>query len=153
MDKYLLKQSVFGDFHGILNIIFDYMENTYGEQETRNILKTIIREIYSPIIKDLKNFGLKTINDHINQVMNLENGDYSVEGNNSDKLTVTVNKCPAIRYMINNNINIYNNFCKFSTELLNNVITDESGYVFSVKYNQNKGNCIQKFWRRKNDIC
>ncbi len=39
-------------------------------------------------------------------------------------------------------------FCLCSTELVNKSIARECGYEFSVKYDQQNGKCIQKFWRK-----
>lgn len=83
---------------------------------------------------------------HTERVFSMEDGKIeSILENNH--LIFNIKKCPAILYMKDHNIEVDKNFCKSSTELVNKSIAKECGYNFSVEYDQEKGKCIQKFWR------
>ena len=146
MDEYLYHQSVHKDFHGILGLIFDYLRDNYGEKELARIFKNIAKEIYSPLIKDIKEKGLSAAEDHLKKVMDLENGKYDVKWDDGT-LVFKVTKCPAIHHIKDKGQNISENYCRITTELVTGVISEEAGYKFSVDYNQDKGTCTQKFWK------
>ncbi len=132
--------------HGVISLIFDYLTKTYGEKETICIIKDAVKKIYSSLIKDLKEKGLKEMESYLKKNMKFEKGEYSIDWKNR-MLILMVDQCPAIKNMQQKKLRISKNFCKFSTELVNNIITKEAGYRSSVEYNQNKGKCIQKFWK------
>ena len=146
MDPYLFKQSVHKDFHYTLSLILDFLKDKYGEDEMVSMIKDVARVVYAPLIKDLKEKGLMEIEDHIKKVMQLEDGKYEVKKSNG-AVIFNVKKCPAISYMNDKKMKISENFCKMTTKLILGEIAKAAGYKFSVDYNQNKGKCVQKFWK------
>jgi hypothetical protein len=62
-------------------------------------------------------------------------------------LICKVKKCPAISFMKDHKVEIDKDFCKCSTELVNKSIAKECGYSFKVDYDQEKGKCVQEFWK------
>jgi hypothetical protein len=148
MEPYLLKQSLHKDFHYTLSLIFDFLKNNYDREEMDKIMKKVSREVYSLLIEDLKENGLDAIEKHIKEVMDLEGGQYEVE-KLKDSLTFKINKCPAIEYMKNKKIDISEDFCRISTGLVSRKIAEKAGYRFSVDYDQDRGKCVQKFWKEQ----
>lgn len=146
MDPYLLKQSLHKDFHYTLSLIFDFLKENYGRDETDRIMKKVSRIIYAPLIEDMKERGLPAIEKHIKELMELESGKYSVE-KDDDSVTFRIEKCPAISHMKNKNLDISPDFCRISTGLASKEIAEDAGFRFSVDYDQDKGQCVQKFWK------
>lgn len=146
MDPYLLKQSLHKDFHYTLSLIFDFLKDNYGKDEMERIIKKVAGIIYSPLIGDLKEEGLLVIEKHIKELMDLEGGKYEIE-KNGGSVTFKISKCPAIDYMNSKNMKISDDFCRISTDLVSKKIAENAGYKFSVDYDQDKGQCVQKFWK------
>ena len=147
MDPYLLKQPLHRDFHYTLSLIIDFLEENYGKEEMDSMMKKVSSVIYSPLIKEINEVGLRAMEKHIIELMDLEGGEYSIERNNDSSITIKISKCPAIDYMKNKNMKISKHFCHISTELSSNEIAKKAGYKFSVDYDQEKGQCIQKLWK------
>ena len=150
MDKYLYNQSVDIDSHGQLGSIFHYLIKKYGEKETIAIVEDIARDIYRHMIEKVKRNGLVEMEEHFNQIMALEKGRYSINKDN-DTLEIVVERCPAIgparEHMERRNMRLPDSFCRLTTGVVNNVIASEAGYRFSLKYDQEKERCIQRFWK------
>jgi hypothetical protein len=146
MDPYLLKQSLHKDFHYTLSLIFDFLRENYGVDEMERIMKKVGSVIYAPLIKDMKENGLDAIEKHMKELMDLEDGIYESE-KQGNSITFRIKKCPAIDHMKNKDLNISDDFCRISTGLVSREIAGEAGYRFSVDYDQDKGQCVQKFWK------
>ena len=146
MDPYLLKQSLHKDFHYTLSLILDFLKDNYGKDEMERIMKKTSRIIYSPLIEDMKEEGLAAIEKHIKELMDLEGGEYEVE-KKGDSVTFKILKCPAIDHMNSKDLKISEDFCRISTGLAIKEVAENSGYKFSVDFDQDKGQCIQKFWK------
>ena len=82
--------------------------------------------------------------------MALEKGKYSINKGN-DTLEIVVERCPAIgparEHMERRNMRLPDSFCRLTTGVVNNTIALEAGYRFSLKYDQEKEKCIQRFWK------
>ncbi len=146
MDPYLLKQSIHKDFHYTLSLIIDFLKDNYGEDEMVRIMKEVTKSVYSPLIEELKKEGLTIIEKHMKELMELEKGKYEVE-KNIDSIIFKINRCPAIEHMKKNKMQISENFCRISTGLVSTEIAKAAEFKFSVNYDQEKGKCIQKFWK------
>jgi hypothetical protein len=142
MDPYLYKQSVHKDFHGVLNLLFDYLDENYGKEEMLAMYREIIKETYEPLIREIKNRGLHAMMDHYNDIMQLEEGDHSTEFEQG-RLKITVNRCPAIEHLHKSGAPVSQHFCQVSTVLVNEVIGEETGFRCTVNYDQQKGTCTQ----------
>jgi hypothetical protein len=70
-------------------------------------------------------------------------------------LEIDIGKCPAIRpareHMERRNMRLPDSFCRLTTGVVNNIIASEAGYRFSLKYDQEKGKCTQRFWKDSYD--
>ena len=146
MDPYLLKQSLHKDFHYTLSLIFDFLKENYGKDELDMIMKKVSRIIYAPLIEDIKENGLAAMEKHMKELMDLEGGEFEIERGDGS-VTFRVLKCPAIEHMKDKGMDISDDFCRISTGLAGSEIAECAGYSFEVDYDQEKGQCIQKFWK------
>ena len=146
MDPYLKKQSLHKDFHYTLSLIFDFLKDNYGKDEMDRIMKKVGRIIYAPLIEEMKEKGLPSIEKHIKELMDLEEGKFEVD-KDGRSVTFRVLRCPAIKHMKDKGLDISDDFCRISTGLVSKEIAENAGYRFSVDYDQDKGQCVQKFWK------
>jgi len=137
--------NVHKDFHGGLNHILDYIYERYGKEEMVKFLERVAKEVYRPHIERLRAEGLKALADHWQKIFTIEGADFELE-NTGVGLALKVNKCPAIEYMNINNLTIFERFCDH-TRIINDEICSQAGYKASVEYDQERGCCIQRFWR------
>jgi len=146
MDPYLLKQSLHKDFHYTLSLIFDFLNKNYGKEEADRIMKKVSRTIYLPLIEEMKEKGLPAMEKHMKELMELESGEYTSE-KDDNSITFSINKCPAISHMKNKGLGISPDFCRISTGLAFGEIAKNTGYRFSLDYDREKGQCVQKYWK------
>jgi hypothetical protein len=147
MDPYLLNQSLHKDFHYTLSLIFDFLKDNYGKEEMDRVMRKVSGVIYSPLIKEMKEKGLSAIEKHMEELMGLEGGEYEIKRDNDSSVTFKISRCPAIDYMKSKNMKISEDFCRVSTGLASKEIAEKAGYKYSVDYDQDKGQCVQKFWK------
>lgn len=138
--KYLHK-----DFHGSLSCGFSYVTEKYGVEGFQEYCKEVARNVYSSLSEKIKESGLKALEEHWNNIFTLEEGNFALyyEG---PVLVLEVKECPAIAHMKKRGYKIAENFCEH-TKLVNEELCRIAGYHSSCDYNQEKGTCIQRFWK------
>ena len=146
MDEYIYSQSVHKDFHGIMNFLIKFIRENHGEKHMEAFFTGAAAYIYKPLIERIRKNGLTEMKKHIEKVFSMEDGKV-VSKLEDNHLVCNVKKCPAIYFMKDHKMEIDKNFCKSSTEIVNRSIAKECGYNFKVDYNQEKGSCIQEFWK------
>jgi hypothetical protein len=153
MDDYIYSQSVHKDFHGILNYLIKFIRENHGEKHLKSFFTESAAYVYRPLIRRIKDNGLIEMKKHLEKTFKMEDGEFDLKFNNN-RITFIVKKCPAIWFMKDKRIEIDKDFCKYSTEAVNKSMAGECGYNFKVTYIQEKGSCIQEYWKEeKNDIC
>lgn len=145
MDEYIYSQSIHKDFHGVMSYLIKFIRESHSQKHMEEFFSQAASYNYKPLIDRIKKNGLIEMKKHLERVFSMENGEFELEFENS-KLAFEVRKCPAIWYMKDNDQEVDKDFCRCSTELVNQSIARECGYNFSVKYDQDKGQCVQKFW-------
>jgi len=138
-------KNIHKDFHGAFSCALDYLKNNFGQEVMEAYLRRVAKSVYHPLIKKLKEKGLKALEEHWREIFNLENGKYSI-GYRDNKLILKVKECPAISHMLKMGYKLSNSFCE-STRVFNETICKEAGYRSSLKLGKKKGTCEQKFWR------
>jgi len=138
--------NVHKDFHGSMSYGLQYLYEKYGEKEMVLYLKELARTVYRPLTEGLKMRGLPALEEHWDYIFTIENGDFEIGYEENDVLFLKVKKCPAIFHMREHNYQIADKYCEHC-RIINEEICHPAGYECSVKYDQNKGSCIQKFWR------
>ena len=142
-----MKKGVHKDFHGAMSFGLKYVYDSYGDNGVKEYLKELARTVYSPLSKALKNSGLRELERHWKKIFDLEDADYKLFYNDN-VLNLEINKCPAIRHMKKYGYEIFEGFCEHC-KILNAEICKNAGYQGSIEYDQNKGKCLQKFWKGK----
>ena len=147
MDEYIYSQSVHKDFHGVTSYLIEFIRDNHGKGHMEKFFTDSAAYIYKPLIDRIKKNGLSEIKKHYSRVFDMEDGKYSFEGDNDQKVVFIVERCPAIWHMKDTGSDIDKDYCHCSTELVNKAIAGECGFKFSVDYDQDKGQCVQKFWK------
>lgn len=137
--------NVHKDFHGALSFGIQFLAERYGETKMRTFLDGLGGTVYKPLVDAIRTRGLGAMRDHLERVFNAEGGkvDSEMDG---DVLVFHVHRCPAIHHMKEKGYDIAPNFCEH-TRIVNDAICSRAGYLSSVEYDQEAGQCVQRFWR------
>lgn len=88
------------DFHTSMDNALKYCGDKFGYDEVINFLKDYVRFFYSPIVNEIKARGLVALKSWIEETYEKEEALSLLHAEISDnKLSVKVDKCPAIEYM------------------------------------------------------
>ena len=142
-----IKKNIHKDFHGAMSFGLKYVYDSYGDNGVKEYLEELANTVYSPLSKALKNSGLRELERHWKKIFDLEDADYKLSYNDN-VLILKINKCPAISHMKKFGYEIFGKFCEHC-KILNAEICRNAGYKSSIEYDQNKGKCLQKFWKEK----
>jgi len=148
MDDYIYSQSVHKDFHAVMSYLIKFIRDNHGDQYMETFFTRAAAYIYKPLIERIKKNNLIEMKKHLEKVFTMEGGKFDIDYKNGE-IIFKVSRCPAIWNMKDHNNSIDKDFCKCSTELVNKSIAKECNYNFSVEYNQEKGQCVQRFWEAK----
>ncbi len=137
--------NVHKDFHGALSFGLQFLEEHYGEEGRSEFLRELAGTVYKPLADKLRNTGLSALQEHWEMLFALEGGgaECSYEGGT---LVLTVKQCPAIHHMRRQGYAIAPHFCDH-TGIVNEAVCQAAGYASSVEYDQERGCCVQRFWR------
>ena len=149
MDDYIYSQSVHKDFHGGMSYLIKFIRENHGEEHMKKFFSDSAVYLYKPLIDRIKKNGLSEIKKHYQKVFNMEEGKYSLESDGDREIIFKVDRCPAIWHMKDTGSDIDKDYCYCSTELANSAIARECDFKFSVAYDQDKGQCVQKFWKEQ----
>ena len=147
MDEYIYSQSVHKDFHGIMSFLIKFIRKKHGARHMDRFFTDAAVYIYRPLIQRIKEKGLQEIKKHFSRVFDAEDGKYRFQKDTEEELVFRVDRCPPIWHMKDSGAVIDERFCHCCTELVNTAIAEECGFRFSVDYDQEKGSCLQRFWR------
>ena len=135
------------DFHWVLSHTFKYLYETYGEERFIEFLRRVAREVYRPLIDEMKTEGLTALERHWNRIFSLEGGEFDLELK-GDRLMLEVKRCPAISFMRENDLEVFERFCEH-TRIVNEEICAKGGYSSTVEYDQERECCTQEFWKNE----
>ena len=141
------KSGVHKDFHGILSYCIQHIYEKYGEQEMVECLRQVARNVYGPLTKALRKDGLSALERHWRNIFTIEEADFELYYED-DMLVLNIRKCPAIGHMKSRGYKIFKEYCEH-TRIANEEICRLAGYACSVAYNQERGCCLQRFWKEK----
>lgn len=140
------KTAVHKDFHGAMSYGIQFLTERYGWAEAEAYLRQMARTVYKPLIARLKARGLSALRDHWRRIFTLEGGRFALR-RVGPVLELRVTRCPAIHHMKKKGYPIADRFCE-STRIVNEEICRAAGYESSVEYDQARGKCVQRFWKR-----
>jgi len=139
------KTAVHKDFHGALSHALQHLETKYGRKEMEAYLRQLGRTVHKPLAAQLKRCGLKALEEHWRHIFRVEGGKIRIK-REPGRLTLHVDRCPAIHHMLDHQYAIADHFCE-STRIVNEEICKAAGYRASVEYDQANGRCVQQFWK------
>ena len=139
------RKNVHKDFHGAMSYGLKYIYASYGDNGIKEYLRELANTVYSPLSEELLKNGLKGLEEHWKKIFDLEDADYKLFYDDN-VLNLKINKCPAISHMKKYNYEIFDKFCEHC-RILNSQICQNVGYESYIEYDQNKGSCLQKFWK------
>lgn len=90
---------------------------------------------------------MKAIEEHQRRILDLEGADYEMryEG---QTLILEIKCCSALEHMRKKGYPVMKKFCEHD-RIINEVTCRNAGYECDLKYNQEQGKCLQKFWKGK----
>ena len=135
------------DFHGILNLGIEYLQEQYGKESVIEYLQEYTKVFHKPLIDDIKASGLGAIERYFTKIFDIEevSPDLSFE-HGTDELTVIIAKCPAISHMSKTNIAPAEMFIE-TTRTISQTLADESGLSYElISYDEQTGASKQKFF-------
>lgn len=137
--------NVHKDFHGALSYGIRFLAERYGEDKMRTFLYGLGSTVYKPLVEAIRQRGLPAMQEHLEQVFQSEGGDVEsvIDG---EVLVFQVHRCPAIQHMKEKGYDIAPHFCEH-TRIVNEAVCGDAGYACSVEYDQEVGQCVQRFWR------
>ncbi len=142
-----IKKNVHKDFHGAMSFGLKYVYDSYGDNGVKEYFKELANTVYSPLSKALQKKGLGELEKHWRKIFDLEDADYELFYKDN-VLNLKINKCPAISHMKKFGYEIFEKFCEHC-RILNAEICRNAGCQSSIEYDQNKGKCLQKFWKER----
>ncbi len=127
------------DFHLLGDNALKYCGDTLGKKAVVDFLKSYVKYYYSPLIAAIKAKGLSALKERIESVYETEEASELLHTELSDgKLTVTVERCPAIEYMRTLGKEPSEYYIE-ETRTLYGAIADECGYSFTMEYYNGDG--------------
>ncbi|HOE10051.1 MAG TPA: hypothetical protein PLQ35_06430 [bacterium] len=137
--------NVHKDFHGTLSLGLDFLQKNYGAEGTREFLTGLAETVYAPLVEEIKKRGLDALREHWENIFSLEEGEIALRIEDN-VLILEVHKCPALHHIKEHGYTTSSNFCEH-TRITNEGICHAAGYECSVEYDQDRGRCVQRFWR------
>lgn len=133
------------DFHGAMSYAIQHLDKHYGPKDTEAYLRQLARNVYKPLISQMKKRGLKALEEHWRRTFRIEGGRIRIK-RQKEGFTMNVLRCPAIHHMRDHKYMIADRFCE-TTHIVNDEICKAAGFRASVDYDQENGTCTQRFWK------
>ncbi len=88
------------DFHLLGDNALKYCADNFGKEAVVDFIREYVRLFYAPVIEKIKADGIGALKDWIENIYEIEEASELLHTEIcADKLTVTVDRCPAIEYM------------------------------------------------------
>ncbi|MBT3319624.1 MAG: hypothetical protein HN948_06295 [Clostridia bacterium] len=134
------------DFHGILNLGIEYLQEQYGDDAVIEYLQEYTRVFHKPLIDAVKADGLSAIQKYFERIFEIEEVEEDILFEMGvDTLTIVISKCPALSHMKKTNITPAAMFIE-TTRTIGLTLAEETGLSYElVTYDEATGASIQKF--------
>lgn len=144
-NKYLHK-----DFHVTADVGISYVGENYGDDAVVEYLTEYAKSFYKPLIQDILKNGLISLKKNFEKVYKKEEwSEFFHAELLDDKLTVTIDKCPAVTFMKESG-HTPSKWYKQTTFTVYAVLAKECGLKFNVEYyREEDGGAKFSFWREK----
>lgn len=121
------------DFHSSLNMGINYVGENYGLDAVRAYLTRFTKNVYAPVIADIKARGLAAIESKIQDTYQKEKATDALHTQlTEDGLTVTVDYCPAVKHLRATGREM-SSWYRYTTEIVMEVLAQENGYGFTME--------------------
>lgn len=134
------------DFHSSLNMGIEYLGSNYGVKAVKEYLGQYTRNVYAPVIADIKTRGLSAIADTIRETYKKEKAETVLtvltDGN---LLEVYVSACPAVTHLHKTGREVSHWF-PYTTETVMQVLAEAAGSRFKMlSYDEATGKARYRF--------
>ena len=128
------------DFHSSMNMGIHYLGTNYGIDAVREYLIRYVKNIYHPIINDIKSRGLVAFEDKIRDTYIKEKAPEALEiMSDSHSLKVSIKYCPAVKHLKTTGREV-SEWYRYTTETVMETLAKESNYRFIMEsYDETNG--------------
>lgn len=136
------------EFHVSMDRGADYVKKQYGEEGLKAYLYQFEHAFHVPLRESIKENGLKAIKSYLKQLYAVEEASDALSINDyGDELVVSIDYCPAVRYMKDEGHIPFDTFEKCTTYVYQ-ALAEETGYAFEMlSYDTNEGAAKYRFYR------
>ena len=121
------------EFHVSTDRGSNYVLENYGMDGLREYLAQFVAAFHVPLIADIKNRGLKAVEDYLNWLYKTEEAsDALAMISAEDLLKVTVRYCPAVRYMKGRGYTPFESY-EYCTSMVYEALAEQTGLGFEMK--------------------
>ncbi len=137
------------DFHSSMNMGIHYVGENYGLEAVREYLTRYTKNVYRPVIADIKNRGLAALADKIQDTYCKEKAEDALELTlTEDSLLVNIHYCPAVKHLRATGREV-SPWYRYTTEVVMEVLAEAGGYGFSmVSYDEDTGAASYRFEKK-----
>jgi hypothetical protein len=134
------------DFHSIFNVGLQYLSDVYGNAAVVEYLKDYTRNYYSDKIQAIRENGLDEIKKIIEQTYKAEQATGAVEfQTDGDILYVKVKYCPAVTFMRENGVDVYENY-SLTSNVVYKTLAEDAGLEYEMQsYEKQTGKALHVF--------
>lgn len=134
------------DFHSSLNMGIEYLGSNYGVKAVQEYLEKYTRNVYAPVISDIKTRGLSAIADMIRETYKKEKAENVLTINQAENaLEVNISACPAVTHLQKTGREVSRWF-SYTTETVMQVLAEAAGSRFKMlSYDEATGKAQYRF--------
>lgn len=127
------------DFHLLGDNALKYCADCFGYEEVVRFLESFTVSYYAPVIERIKEKGLAAIADWLEAVYEKEEASHLLHTDSAeDRLTVTIDRCPATEYMRSLGKEPSEYYIE-QTKTVYSTVARECGYAFELEYYDENG--------------
>ena len=136
-------------FHGEFSAQLEYIAGRYGHEGVRRYLRQFTQSFHAPLIDDLRKRGLIALKEYFEEIYRSEEADLDAALHDDAELVVKVRECPAVRYMKEHNLPIYQMYYE-TAKTVGEALCEDTPYASELaEYDSNTGRSVQRFCRRR----
>jgi len=133
------------EFHRTTNGTIRYLRETFGRDFLDQTLRRTATDVYRSLHEDLKKDDWDQLVEHWSYFMEREGGDFELE-KGEDFVKMTVKRCPAIAWLMENRFAVDPDFCR-ATEIMNSTWAEGTPFHITTEV-LGDGRCVQTIRRK-----
>lgn len=135
------------DFHGVLSIGIEYLQQRYGPEAVREYLRQFASSFYAPLTEKLREQGLGALQEHLEQAYRVEGGSIEIRCS-QDELVLEVEACPAVTHLRQRGFPVASLFYETSTTVYESICAGTPFACEWLAYDERTGRSKVRFYRR-----